>query len=254
MLRAGDWLNGELAGADARAYWAAVRVWLAGGDPYQTVGAYLPYAYAPWTLIVFVPWALLPWSVAWSLWQALSAGAFLASVAWAYRRRPLATALLVAALGVPLAANLDTGNVALLLVMGIWLAWFVGPRLGGLAWALAASMKWLPLLLLPFIPGPARRWGVAFLAVAAVLTLIVAGGYLRGRFFAPRPASGLEPRRSGYTATSRTQSRDSWGWLGKRTLSARERRAPPRGCWRPAACSACRPVWTGMARTTSTQS
>ncbi|MFH0750216.1 MAG: hypothetical protein V2B17_00095, partial [Chloroflexota bacterium] len=27
--------RGELAGADARAYWAAVRIWLNGGDPYH---------------------------------------------------------------------------------------------------------------------------------------------------------------------------------------------------------------------------
>lgn len=163
--------RGELVGADARAYWAAVRIWLAGGDPYEAVGAYLPYAYAPWTLVVFVPWALLPWGVAWTLWQTMSVALFAASVAWAYRRRPLATAVLVALLGVPLAANLDTGNVALLLVLGIWLAWFVGPRAGGLGWALAAAMKWLPALLLPFIPPRARLWGIAFLAVGAVLTL-----------------------------------------------------------------------------------
>jgi hypothetical protein len=163
--------RGDLVGADARAYWTAVRVWLAGGDPYATVGAYLPYAYAPWTLVVFVPWALLPWGVAWTLWQTMSIVLFALSVGWAYRRRPLATALLVALLGAPLAANLDTGNVALLLVLGVWLAWFSGPRLGGALWALGAAMKWAPLVLLPFIPPRARLWGVAMLGVAAILTL-----------------------------------------------------------------------------------
>lgn len=163
--------RGDLVGADARAYWAAVRVWLDGGDPYQSLGAYLPYAYAPWTLAVFVPWALLPWGVAWTLWQTMSGVLFALSVAWAYARRPLATGVLVALLGVPLAANLDTGNVALLLVLSAWLAWFVGPRLGGAAWALAAAMKWVPLALLPFIPPRARLWGLGFVAVAALLTL-----------------------------------------------------------------------------------
>jgi uncharacterized membrane protein len=163
--------RGELAGADARAYWAAVRVWLAGGDPYQTVGAYLPYAYAPWTLVLFLPWAMLPWSVAWFLWRTLSIVLFAASVGWAYQRRPLATAVLVAVLGVPLAANLDTGNVAVPLVLGIWLAQLVGPRSGGLAWALATALKWVPLLLLPFLPPRARLYGVALLGVAVVLTL-----------------------------------------------------------------------------------
>jgi hypothetical protein len=171
LIAAFLYARGELVGADARAYWAAVRIWLAGGDPYQQVGAYLPYAYAPWTLLAFVPWALLPWGVAWTLWQTMSMVLFGLSVAWAYARRPLATAVLVALLGVPLAANLDTGNVALPLVLGIWLAWFAGPRLGGAAWAFAAAMKWLPVLLLPFIPPRARLWGVAFAGVAALLTL-----------------------------------------------------------------------------------
>jgi hypothetical protein len=163
--------RGELAGADARAYWGAVRVWLDGGNPYQAVGAYMPWAYAPWTLVLFLPWALLPWSVAWFSWQALNVGLFAASVGWAYKRRPLATALLVAALGVPLAAHLDTGNVGLMLVLGIWLAHFAGPRVGGLAWALAAALKWLPALLIVFMPPRARLWGLAFLAVGVLLTL-----------------------------------------------------------------------------------
>jgi hypothetical protein len=171
MILAFLYARGELAGADARAYWAAVRVWLAGGDPYQTVGAYLPYAYAPWTLVLFAPWALLPWSVAWFAWRSLSIVLFAATVGWAYQRRPLATALLVAALGVPLAANLDTGNVAVPLVLGIWLAWFAGPRVGGLAWALATALKWAPLVLLPFIPLRARPYGLALLGLAVVLTL-----------------------------------------------------------------------------------
>jgi hypothetical protein len=163
--------RGELVGADARAYWGAVRVWLAGGDPYQQSGAYMPYAYAPWTLVLFLPWALLPWSVAWFSWQAVNVALFGWSVAWAYSRRPLATALLVAALVVPLAAHFDTGNVGLLLVLGIWLACFAGPRLGGLAWAIAAAMKWLPLALIGFIPRRARPWGLAWLAVFVLLTL-----------------------------------------------------------------------------------
>ena len=52
--------RGELAGADARAYWGGVRVWLAGGDPMVPPEPYLPYVYAPWTVPLFLPWALLP--------------------------------------------------------------------------------------------------------------------------------------------------------------------------------------------------
>ncbi|HUG47862.1 MAG TPA: glycosyltransferase 87 family protein [Candidatus Limnocylindria bacterium] len=163
--------RGELAGADAVAYWAAVRTWLDGGNYYAPAEPFMPYAYAPWTLYFFAPWALLPWSVAWFIWRAASVALFAWSVAWAYERRPLATALLVAALGAPLAANLDTGNVGLLLVVGIFAAQFAGPRLGGGLWAVAAAMKWLPGLLIFFLPPRARLWGVALLAVAAVLTL-----------------------------------------------------------------------------------
>lgn len=163
--------RGELAGSDARAYWIAVRAWLGGGNPYDPGEPYLPYAYAPWTLYLFLPWALLPWSIAWFFWRTLSIGLFAWSVAWAYERRPLATGLLVAALGAPLAANFDTGNVTVLLVLAVWAAAFVGPRLGGLLWALAASMKWLPALLIFFLPPRARLWGLGFLAATLVLTL-----------------------------------------------------------------------------------
>src|SRR5687768_685746 len=42
--------RGELAGADARAYWGAVRVWIDGGDPMTPPAPYMPYVYFPWTL------------------------------------------------------------------------------------------------------------------------------------------------------------------------------------------------------------
>ena len=45
--------RGEAAGADARAYWAGVRLWLNGGDPYHPTGPFLPYVYAPWMLPLF---------------------------------------------------------------------------------------------------------------------------------------------------------------------------------------------------------
>src|SRR4029453_16365153 len=61
---AGCVARGEPAGADARAYWAGVRIWLSGGDPYHPTGPFLPYVYAPWMLPLFAPWRLLPWAVA----------------------------------------------------------------------------------------------------------------------------------------------------------------------------------------------
>ena len=163
--------RGDLAGADARAYWAGVRVWLAGGDPYHPPELFMPYPYAPWLLPVFLPWALLPWNVAWFFWRGLNMLLFLWTAEWAYRRRPLATALVITALSLPLAATFDTGNITLGLALMIWAAQFVGPRLGGLLWALTVMTKWFPALLLVFLPPRSRLWAFGWLAVAIVLSL-----------------------------------------------------------------------------------
>ena len=55
VVGAGLIARGELAGADARAYWAGVRIWLNGGNPYAPTGPFLPYVYAPWMLPLFAP-------------------------------------------------------------------------------------------------------------------------------------------------------------------------------------------------------
>ena len=91
---AGMTARGETAGGDAQAYWAAVRIWLEGGDPYHPTGPFLPYVYAPWMLPLFIPWALLPWDVAWFVWRGGTILLLLWSIRWAYTRRPLATAVL----------------------------------------------------------------------------------------------------------------------------------------------------------------
>jgi hypothetical protein len=163
--------RGELGGVDARAYWVTVRLWLGGEGLHDPASPSLPYVYTPWTLYYFLPWGLLPWSIAWFFWRGLSIALFAWTVGWAYQRRPLATAVAVAILGAPLAANLDTGNVNVLIVVGIWAAQFTGPRLGGALWATGVGMKVVPVLLFPLLPARARLWGVAFLGVAGILTL-----------------------------------------------------------------------------------
>jgi Glycosyltransferase family 87 len=166
-------VRGDLVGADARAYWGGVRLWLGGGDPLDPPPPYMPYVYWPWSLPLFTPWAALPWETAWFVYRLFSVIVFLWSVTWAYRRHPLATALLVALVTVPLAATLDTGNITLLCAMGIWAAHFVGPRLGGFMWALATALKWFPLALFVVLPPRARLWGLAWGLLLAVLTLAV---------------------------------------------------------------------------------
>ncbi len=188
---AGLWARGDLAGADARAYWAAVRIWLNGGDPYHPAGPFMPYVYAPWLLPAFVPWALLPWDVAWFAWRAANTLLLLWSIGWAYRIRPLATALTVVLLSFSFLANLDTGNVNLLLVLMIWAAQFTGPRTAGLLWALATSMKWVPVVFLPLLAPRARAWGVVLLAVGGALSLLTLSAtmvQLQVLFAFPRPA------------------------------------------------------------------
>ena len=106
--------RGDLVGADARAYWGGVRLWLGGGDPLNPPPPYMPYVYWPWSLPIFTPWAALPWETAWFVYRALNILLFGWSVAWAYRQHPMATAVLVAVVTIPLAATLDTGNITLL--------------------------------------------------------------------------------------------------------------------------------------------
>lgn len=162
-------VRGDLAGADALAYWAGVRTWLGGGDPMHPEGPYLPFVYAPWTLPLFLPWAALPWGIAWFVWRGVNVLLLLWTAKWAYDRQPLATAVLIAILAAPIAATLDTGNITLILALSIWAAQFVGPRLGGMMWALAATLKWFPLALVFLLPPRARLWGITFLGICVLL-------------------------------------------------------------------------------------
>lgn len=164
--------RGTAGGSDALAYWHGVRTWLAGGNPYQPRGDWLPWVYALWLLPLFTPWALLPWAIAWPLWRAATIVLMLLTLRWAYRRRPLATALLVAVLALPMGIALDTGNVVLFCTGAVWLAQFTDSLAGGLLWGLAAATKWFPIVFWPLLHRRARRWGVVFAAMAIVLSLV----------------------------------------------------------------------------------
>jgi len=173
LASAGMWARGDVAGSDARAYWAAVRLWLDGGDPYHPTGPFLPYVYSPWMLPLFVPWAMLPWEVAWFAWRGASLLLLLWSIRWAYARRPLPTAILVAVLYIPIGANIDTGNINLLLAIALFGAHFLDGRVGGLIWGLATWMKWMPAFVWPVLPAKARGWGLVWLALSGLLSLVM---------------------------------------------------------------------------------
>ena len=144
LLAAGMIARGEPAGADARAYWAGVRIWIDGGDPYHPTGPFLPYVYAPWMLPLFAPWALLPWDVAWVRGAArpscYSCGRSTGPTAGG-RSRPRQDRGAV----VPVRCQSRHGQHQGLSLM-LWGAQFTGPRVGGAMWALATWMKWIPAI------------------------------------------------------------------------------------------------------------
>ena len=222
LALAGLIARGEAAGADALAYWAGTRAWLAGADPYAPTGPYLPYVYPIWMLPLFVPWALLPWEVAWFLWRGLVLVGLLWTILWLYRRRPLATAVAVAFFAFPWVANLDTGNAGALLALALWGALFVGPRLGGLIWAGAAWMKWAPAFVWLILAPRTRGWGLVWAAAGGVLSLVLLSAtvaQLETLFgFGPRPL------RLDYLVLAWPLL--AWLWLRPETF----RRLGPR-CW-----------------------
>ena len=172
VMLAGLIARGEAAGADTRAYWAAGRLWLSGGDPYHPTGPFMPYVYSPWMLPLFVPWAIMPWDVAWFVWRGGTMIGMLWSVHWAYSRRPMTTAVLLVLLMFPLAANLDTGNINLPLTLLLFGAQFSRPILAGMLWMVAATVKWVPAPFWLIISPRARLWGILWFALALVLTVI----------------------------------------------------------------------------------
>jgi hypothetical protein len=171
LLLSGMIARGDAGGADARAYWAGVRMWVNGGDPYHPTGPFLPYVYAPWMLPLFAPWALLPWDVAWFVWRVGTILLLLWTIHWAYSRRPLTTAVIFAVLAFPFGANLDTGNINLQLTLMLWAAQFTVPWLAGLLWAIATWMKWLPVVFWPILSRRGRRWGLVWLLISILLSL-----------------------------------------------------------------------------------
>jgi hypothetical protein len=172
FVLAGLIARGEAAGADTRAYWAAGRLWLSGGDPYHPSGPFMPYVYAPWMLPLFVPWSLLPWDVAWFFWRGATIIGLLWTVHWAYKQRPMTTAVLLVLLAFPMAANLDTGNINLPLALLIFGAQFSGPVAAGLIWMVATTLKWVPAVFWLILSPRGRLWAVAWFLLAILLTAL----------------------------------------------------------------------------------
>jgi hypothetical protein len=142
-------------------------------------------------LPLFAPWALLPWDVAWFTWRVGSILLLLWSIEWAYRRRPLATAILVVVLAFPVGAALDTGNINVFIVLAMWAAQLSGHRFAGFLWGLSTWMKLAPVIFLAVLAPRARLWGLAVLAAAVLLSLATLPGTIsqvQSLVGDPRPA------------------------------------------------------------------
>ena len=94
------------------------------------------------------------------------------TIHWAYRRRPLTTAIIVAVLAFPFAANLDTGNINLQLTLMLWArpVHRAAPRRPALG---AGDLDEVGAGRL--LADPARRakqWGLLWLAVSVGLSVL----------------------------------------------------------------------------------
>src|SRR6187397_1828973 len=81
------------------------------------------------------------------------------------------TAALIVVLAPSIAANLDTGNINVLIALATWVGFWAVPVIGGLVWALGTVMKFVPVVLMPFIRREAWLPGICVLGVLAILTL-----------------------------------------------------------------------------------
>ena len=150
------WLLGDLAGADAHAYWSAWRNGLYSAGPEQRDA----YLYSPVFAQVLWPLTLLPWPVFYGLWAAASIAVFawlLAPLGWRW-----AIPLVLVCL-----PEVEAGNVfpffALVVVLGF-----------------RFSSAWAFPLLLKVTPGVGVLWFVARrewrrAAIAIVVALGIAG-------------------------------------------------------------------------------
>ena len=172
ILLAGMIGRGEPAGADARAYWAGVRLWINGGNPYCRADRSCPTSTRRGCCRCSRRGRSCRGTWRGSSGAGRRSSLLLWTIHWAYSRRPLTTALIVAVLAFPFGANLDTGNINLLLTLMLWAAQFTGPRLGGLLWALATWMKWAPAVVWFILAPRTRLWGLIWLGVSVLLSLV----------------------------------------------------------------------------------
>ncbi|HEY7375844.1 MAG TPA: glycosyltransferase 87 family protein [Polyangia bacterium] len=197
---------------DLVAFWVAGRVCGLGLDPYvnHAVAGTVPpalwdggvfhhsrFLYPPLAAELFRPLALLPYRAAKVVFTIAVVAAWLAASLLLARGRPGAkTAILVAgALAFPVWLNLERGQIDLLLLPLIVLAWRVRDRalVAGALLALAAVFKPALLGVVPVLAALGRwRWAGAVAAACAVAALATVA--LSGRALAREYAVSVLPR------------------------------------------------------------
>jgi alpha-1,2-mannosyltransferase len=197
---------------DLVAFWVAGRVRGLGLDPYvnhAVAGAVPPalwdggvfhhsrFLYPPLAAELFRPLALLPYRAAKVVFTIAVVAAWVAASALLARgRRAATTTILVAgALSFPLWLNLERGQIDLLLLPLIVLAWRVRDRalVAGALLTLAAVFKPALLGVVPVLAALGRwRWAGAVAAACAVAVLATVA--LSGRALAREYAVSVLPR------------------------------------------------------------
>ena len=199
---------------DLVAYWVAGSVRRLGLDPYLNHAVRGPapalwdgsifhhsrFLYPPLAAELFRPLALLPYRAAKVVFTGiLVAGWIAATLALARGRRAAAAAAIAGALFFPLALNLERGQIDVLLLLLIVVAWNArgnAPLAGGLL-ALAAVFKPALLGVLPVLAALGRwRWvgaALAWSALALLVTIATSGAALAREY-----ATSVLPRAALY--------------------------------------------------------
>lgn len=177
---------GDTLGYDFLAYHAAATRLRDGQPLYDAsivvAGPFGQYLYPPPAVLVGMPFALFGEQTAIALWTALLLGASAIAIAiLPVSARIRWLVLLLAGLSWPFVYAIKLGQVGpiLLLLFAVGWRWMDRPLITGTAFALGATLKVQPLLLVGWAL-LTRRWRTVAVAVAGLLVLAVAGAVVAG--------------------------------------------------------------------------
>jgi len=177
---------------DFRAYWIAGHAAGSGLDPYTNNVAHgadfedagwreasSRFLYPPTSLLLFAPLGKLSYNAAKAVFTLLIFAALLASLLLLYRDLAVdAVWIVLLAASPPVLANFDRGQIDLLVLLLLVLAWYrVETPIAGLALAAAVLFKLFPLLLLLWLLAYRKTgtvlWTIVFLAAGTAATLLL---------------------------------------------------------------------------------